>query len=118
MKQYGKLAWAIIGAVAFFLQAAIIGGMTPDEWVGLAITVVNAVVVYLATDTTAQPWIKNAVAGVAMGLLVLQTAVSGGLSPDEWVAIVVAVLTGAGVVIDPRRPVQPVPPVQTLAPPR
>lgn len=105
MGKYGKLLWAVVGAVVFFLQAALRDGMTADEWVGVIIAAANVVVVYLAQDTDAVAWVKSAVGGVLMGLLILQTAITGGLTSGEWMDILVAVLTGAGVVMDPRRPV-------------
>lgn len=105
MGRYGKLLWAVLGAVVFFIQAAVRDGMTPEEWVGTALAGVNAVVVWAATDTTVAPWVKSAVGGLLAGLLVLETAVLGGITAEEWFAIAVAVLTGLGVIVDPRRPV-------------
>lgn len=105
MQRYGKLVWAVAGALVFFLQAALRDGMDRQEWVGLAIAGVNAVLVWAATDTTLAPWVKNTVGGVLAALLVAQIAIDGGFTRDEWWAMLVAFLTGAGVIADPRRPV-------------
>lgn len=115
MRDYGKLLWSIVGAVAFFLQAALQDGMDKSEWVGVAIAGVGAVVVWLAQDTTIADYVKSWAGGIMAGLLVLQTAITQGLTAQSWIAIVIAVLTGAGIIIDQRRPVHA---VSTVAPTR
>ncbi len=105
MRDYGKLTWAVLGAVAFFLQAALRDGMTSDEWVGTIIAAVNAAAVWIAPDLSIASWVKSTLGGVLAALLVAQTAISGGFTSSEWLDVIVALLIGAGVVIDPRRPV-------------
>lgn len=105
MRDYGKLVWAVLGAVAFFLQGALQDGMSAEDWVGTVIAIANAGIVWMATDTTIAAQVKAWSGGVMAGLLVLQTVITGGLDSNDVLAIVVAVLTGAGVVADQRRPV-------------
>lgn len=105
MRDYGKLVWAILGAVAYFLQAAVRDGMTAEEWIGFAIAAANAVVVWAVPDTTISTQVKAWMGAILTGLLVAQTAVTGGFTQEEWIAIGIAVLTAAGVIADPRRPV-------------
>jgi hypothetical protein len=109
MRDYGKLLWAALGAVVYFLQASLVDGtLTSDEWVGVAIAAVGAVLTWAATDTTVAPWVKSALGGTMAGLLALQTLVTQWpLSTQAWVGLVVAVFAGAGVIADPRRPVRP-----------
>jgi energy-converting hydrogenase Eha subunit B len=116
MRDYGKLMWAIIGAVAYFLQAALRDGMTGEEWIGTAIAAVNAVVVWMAPDMSIAPWVKSWIGALLAGLLVAETAVVGGFTTDEWFGIIIAILTAAGVVADPRRPVRAVSTVARQAP--
>lgn len=105
MEKYGKLFWAIAGAVAFFLQAALIDGMMRSEWVGVAIAAVGAAVTWMAQDTTMATWVKSSAGGILSALLAAQLIIDNGINAHDWVGIVIALLTGAGVVIDPRRPI-------------
>lgn len=107
MRDYGKLLWAVLGAVVFAVQAVVTDGMSASDWVGVAVAATVAFVTWAAPDTTLAPWVKSAAGGAVAGLLVLQTAVTHWpLTGSDWVAVVVALLTGAGVVVDPRRPVR------------
>lgn len=106
MRDYGKLMWAILGAIAFALQAGFTDNeFTRGEVVGTIIAGVNALAVWLAQDTTLYSWIKNATAGLLAALLVAQTAIDGGFTMQEWWAVIIAGLTAAGVIVDQRRPV-------------
>lgn len=106
MRNYGKLFWATAGAVVFFLQAAVTDGLTAEEWIGTAIAAVGAAVVWMAPDTTLSPWVKSAAGGLLAALTAAQVVINGGIDGQEWIGIVVALLSGAGVVLDPRRPVR------------
>lgn len=108
MRDYGKLLWAATGAVAFFLQAALTDGMTRSEWVGVAIAIVGTAVTWMAQDTTMAAWVKSSAGGILSALLAAQLIIDSGITAHDWVGIVIALLTGAGVVIDPRRPVHEV----------
>jgi hypothetical protein len=107
VRDYGKLIWAVVGGVVYFLQAALLDGMTPEEYVGTVIAVVNAGLVWLATDTTINPQVKSWVGGLLAALIAAQMVINGGIDGKEWVGVVIALLTGAGVIVDPRRPVHP-----------
>lgn len=105
MNKYGKLFWAVAGAVVFAVKAALTDGLSAPEVIGIIIAGGGAVIVWMAPDTTINDTVKSWAGALMAGLLITETAVIGGLTTDEIFDIGIAVLTAAGVIIDPRRPV-------------
>ncbi|MBO4207606.1 hypothetical protein [Micromonospora echinofusca] len=99
MQKYGK---AIASAVFFVLTAvyAMLSGdhrIDPEEWVAVAIAATNAIGVYLVPLTPQFGWSKTLVAGLLAALQVAATVILGGIDPDEWLLILLAVGQALGV---------------------
>lgn len=93
-----KLIVSIVGAVAVTIQAALVGdGISPAEWVTVGAAALAAVGTWLVPNTptlaTAKTWVNALV--VAAGVLL--PLMEGGITGHEWVTVVIAVLTAAGV---------------------
>jgi hypothetical protein len=101
-----KLIAALLGTGALALQTALSDGhMTAPEVVGVCVMLLGALAVYRADNSnpawdTAKTWIH----AVAAGAVVLQTAIVGGMTGQEWATIVIAILTTAGVWAVPNGP--------------
>lgn len=108
MNKYGKLIWAIVGAVVLSLKVVIDDGMQREDWLTVLVAGVMALSTWAAQDTTVSAWMKSLVGGVLAALLAGQLAIVDGIAPGEWVDILIALLAGAGIILDPRRPVHAV----------
>ena len=100
---YGKAVAAVVGAILVAAQVALFGDqhISADETVRIAIGAVTAIGVYLVPLVPQYRWAKTAVAVLLSALQVTVTVVLGGVSTDEWIAIVLAGLTAAGVAVTP-----------------
>jgi peptidoglycan/LPS O-acetylase OafA/YrhL len=98
-KKYGKALAAVAGAVLTVAYGALSGDhhIDPDEAVQIAIAAATAVGVYLVPLTPRYRWGKTAIAVILAVLQVLATVILGGLDSNEWIALVLAALTAAGV---------------------
>lgn len=99
-----KLVAALVGGVVMTVAAVVSDGhVTSVEWVQLAIAATTAAGVWLAGHTPAGlVWPKTAVAVVLAVLNGLVTALAAGpVTPAEWVNLLVAALTVAGVAVAP-----------------
>lgn len=126
MTMIGKALMQVVGAVLYAILAATVldspGGdaVTLDEWfviLGLGLT---AVPVYLIPNTTLQAWAKGIISGFLALVVVLPALLVNGLDGYDWVTVLVAFGTAAGVLAAPA-PVHPttarrVPPVDTATP--
>ncbi|SCL31875.1 hypothetical protein GA0070616_4348 [Micromonospora nigra] len=103
MEKYGKALAAIAGAVLVALYAALGGDNRVDaeETVQVAIAAATAIGVYLVPLAPQYRWGKTAVAVVLAVLQALATTVLGGLDAGEWIVLVLAGLTAAGVAVAP-----------------
>jgi uncharacterized membrane protein YccC len=103
MQQYGKAIAAVLGAILVAAYAALGGDgrIDAEETVQIAIAAATAVGVYLVPLAPQYRWAKTAVAVVLAVLQALTTAVLGGLDAGEWIVLVLAGLTAAGVAFSP-----------------
>jgi peptidoglycan/LPS O-acetylase OafA/YrhL len=103
IRKYGKALAAVAGAALVVMYGALNGDrhIDPDEGVQIAIAAATAVGVYLVPLAPEYTWAKTAVAVVLGVLQVLTTVILGGLDPNEWIALVLAALTAAGVSFAP-----------------
>lgn len=101
--KYGKAVAAVLGAALVVAYAALGGDgrVDAEEWVQIGIATVTAVGVYLVPLAPQYAWGKSAVAILLGVLQALATTVLGGLDPGEWIVLVLAGLTAAGVVVTP-----------------
>ncbi|MEO3745021.1 hypothetical protein [Plantactinospora sp. B5E13] len=99
IRKYGKALAAIAGAALTVAYGALSGDqrIEADEAVQIAIAAATAIGVYLVPLTPQYRWAKTAVAVVLSVLQVLATVILGGLDSNEWIALLLAALTVAGV---------------------
>ena len=103
LKKYGKALAAVVGAALTVAYGALSGDhhIDPDEAVQIAIAAASAIGVYVVPLTPQYRWGKTAIAVILAVLQVLTTVVLGGLDSNEWIALVLAALTAAGVGVAP-----------------
>lgn len=99
---YSKLIAALVGALAFGLHGALADDfMSLDDWVKTGALVLAAVGTWLMPNTpvlaTAKLWVNALVVGAG----VLVPLLADGVSGQEWVQVLIAVLTAAGVYLVP-----------------
>lgn len=104
--KYGKLIIAIIGAVASTIVSLGLtsGHLTSVNIVSLAIAAVAALQVWYVTETRANPSGKAIIAGLAAALVAAQTVLTNTThipNLSEWMQILIAGLTAAGVLVTP-----------------
>ncbi|MDG4790361.1 hypothetical protein O7626_31330 [Micromonospora sp. WMMD1102] len=99
IRKYGKALAAVAGAALVAAYGALNGNqhVDPEEGVQIAIAAATAVGVYLVPLAPQYRWAKTAVAVVLGVLQVLATSILGGLDGQEWIALLLAGLTAAGV---------------------
>ena len=102
MGRYGKALVSIIAAIAItlynFLNDEVI---STEEWVQVMIAFTVAINVYLVPLTPEWPWMKTAVAVVISLLNALVIVIVGGLTNQEILTLVIAILTPLGVGLAP-----------------
>ncbi|MCZ7440801.1 hypothetical protein O7598_31095 [Micromonospora sp. WMMC241] len=103
MDRYGKALASLLGAVLVALYAALGGDnhIDSEELVQVGIAAATAAGVYLVPIAPQYRWGKTAVAVVLAVLQALATTVLGGLDSGEWIVLVLAGLTAAGVAVAP-----------------
>ena len=96
--QYSKLIWAIAGTAALGLQAALNdGSISTAEWVTVLAALLAAFGTWLTPNTPALSAAKTWVHALVLGAGVLVPLLTDGVSGQEWLTVVIAVLTSAGV---------------------
>jgi hypothetical protein len=94
MSRYGKSLVTIISAVAVTLYNFLNDGViTSEEWVQVAIAITVAISVYLVPLTPEWPWMKTAMSAVVSLLNALVIVIVGGLTSQEILTLIIAVLT-------------------------
>lgn len=108
--QFSKLIAAIVGTVALAVQTALAdGGLSTEDFVVIGSAALAAFGTWLVPNTpvlaTAKLWVSALVlaAGVAVPLI------QDGVTTTEWMTILIALLTAAGVYVMPGTPVVPEP---------
>jgi membrane-bound ClpP family serine protease len=110
-RTYGKsIAMGVAAAVMAGVTAyrAVSGdGVTPSEWVAVVLAVMGAANVWAAANIPAFAKAKVFVAALFVVGQVLQTSITGGISADEWLLLVIQFLGALGVVAAPSRSTSP-----------
>ena len=96
-KAYAKFIVQAIITVLVALAAVWTGGVTPVEWVNVAIVGVGALAVFAAPNVPGAEYTKAILAALTAGLVVLASVITGGLVFVEIVQIVVAAAGAVGV---------------------
>lgn len=105
--RYFKLAAAVVGAVLTALVAVWTDGVTPTEWVNVAIAGTTAAAVFAAPNVPGARYTKSVLAVLGAVLAYLTSAILGGVDPAEWMQIGVIALTALGVYAVPNSPAPP-----------
>ena len=105
MKRYTKAIVQVVVTVLVALAAVWTGGVTVAEWVNIAIVGVGACSVFAAPNVPGARYTKSILSALAAGLVVLASAITGGIQFPEVVQIVVAALGAVGVYALPNKPV-------------
>lgn len=98
-----------IAAVVATVLAAIIAAMGGDgiisavEWVNVAILGVGAASVFAAPNVPGARYTKAILAALTAALVVLTSAITGGVALVEWLQIAMAVLGALGVYAVPNK---------------
>lgn len=110
IKPYWKAAIAVVIAVLSALQAAVLGDevISSQEWVNVAIAGVTAAAVFSAPNVPGARYTKAILAGLGAVLVVLTSAIIGGVSASEWIQIGLAALGTVGVAVKSNSPLNTV----------
>jgi hypothetical protein len=105
-KTHGKsimmgLAAVVIAGVTAWRAVAGDNNVTPSEWVAVVLAVMGAVNVWAAANIPAFARAKTVVAAVFVVGQLVQTYVTGGISQDEWMLLIIQFLGAVGVAAAP-----------------
>ena len=105
MQKYSKAVAAVVVTVLSALVASLTGDnvISSVEWVNVAILGVGACAVFAAPNVPGAAYTKSVLAALTAGLVVLASAIVGGVSTVELLQIVVAALGAVGVFAVPNR---------------
>jgi hypothetical protein len=101
-----KYAKAILAVVATVITAVVAmggNGITPVEWVNVAIAGVGACAVFAAPNVPGALYTKSILAVLTAVLGFLTSAIVGGVSHQEWLQIIVLALGAVGVYAVPNK---------------
>lgn len=98
---YMKLVWAVVGALALALKGALVDGMSVEDYVVVGSAGLAAVGTWLVPNTPTLAAAKLWVNALVLGAGVLVPLLAGGVSGEEWMTVVIAVFTAAGVYLMP-----------------
>jgi hypothetical protein len=103
MRIYGKAVVAFLYAVAtvFIPLASGDHHLGESDWIAVAIAVCTAALTYLIPLVPSAPWTKTAVGAVLAALQVAATVVVGGINGNEWLTIILALISALGITIAP-----------------
>lgn len=101
LRRYGMAIIMVVVAGAQAVIAGATGGFATDEKLQIAVTIAGAVVVYIVPNVPQWPWAKTGVGAVIVGLNLAQQLLAGGITPEEWLMIGVAVLGALGLLVNP-----------------
>jgi hypothetical protein len=99
IKPYWKSVVAVIVAVLSAVQASLFGDevISNPEWVNVAIAGVTAAAVFAAPNVPGARYTKFILAALGAVLVVLSSAIIGGITTTEWVQIALAAFGVAAV---------------------
>lgn len=103
-RAYTKAIVQVIVTVLVALAAFWTDGVTANEWVNVAIVGVGALGVFAAPNVPGAEHTKSILAALAAGLVVLSSAIVGGVTFPEIVQIIVAGAGAVGVYVAQNKP--------------
>ncbi|NYH92441.1 hypothetical protein [Actinopolymorpha rutila] len=101
---YYKMITAFVGCVATWAVAALQdGAVSPNDWGGLVIALGTAVTVYVVPNVRGSvgAYAKTFAAVLGAAGTWVSSALPAGVTGQEWAALVLAVVTGLGVLAVP-----------------
>jgi hypothetical protein len=104
--RYTKAIVSILAAALVVLGAALTDNdVSTLELTNIGIAVVTAIGVYLVPNlpTGARRYAKGVVAFVGAGLAAVVTVLAEGVTPSEWILVILAALGAIGVVVLPNQ---------------
>lgn len=96
-RAYTKTIVQVIVTILVALSAVWTDGVTPNEWVNVAIVGAGALSVFTAPNVPGAENTKAILAAVTAGLVALSSAIVGGVTFPEIVQIIVAAAGAVGV---------------------
>jgi len=104
LMNYAKAVAAVVATVLTAVVAALGGGISPNEWVNIAIAGVGAASVFAAPNVPGAQYTKTILAVLAAVLTFLASlALGGGLSQADVLQIVIVALGALGVYAVPNK---------------
>lgn len=98
MTKYSKSIAAVVATVLSALYLALgDNSISSTEWVNVAIAGVGAAAVFAAPNVPFAKYTKSVIAALTAGLVVLQSAITDGVTQTELIQISIAVLGAVGV---------------------
>lgn len=96
-RAYTKFIVQAVIAVLVALAAVWTGGVTPTEWINVSIVGVTALGVFAAPNVPGAAYTKAILSALGAALVVLASAITGGISFPEMVQVIVAAAGAVGV---------------------
>lgn len=101
--KYAKALAAVLVTILSALAAVLVDGVSPTEWVTVAIAGVGAAGVFAAPNVPGAAYTKSILAALTAGLTILATAIVGGVDTTEWLQIIIGVAGAVGIYAVPNR---------------
>lgn len=97
MQKYSKLIVMVLVTIATALSGVLTGGVSPSEWINVAIAGVGAAAVFTGPNVPGAKYTKTVLAVLAAVLTFLVSAIAGGISPQEWIQVFILAAGAVGV---------------------
>lgn len=99
-----KLIAALVGAAALALKGALADdSMSVEDWIVTVSAVLAAFATWIVPNTARLAAAKTWANALVMGAGVLVPLLVGGVSGEDWMPVLIAVLTAAGVYLVPNK---------------
>lgn len=97
MRKYAKSLLAVAATVLTALVALSGNGITAAEWIQVVIAAAGACAVFTAPNVPGAKYTKTVLAVVTAVAVFLSSAISDGLTGQEWLQVLVVALGAVGV---------------------
>lgn len=110
IRPYWKSVVAVIIALLSAAQASLLGDevISSNEWVNIAIAGVTAGMVFAAPNVPGARYTKAILAVLGGSLVVMSSAIIGGITTSEWIQILLAGAGAVGVAVKSNVPLNTV----------
>jgi hypothetical protein len=103
MQKYSKLIVAVLVTVATALSGVLTDGVTSAEWINVAVAAVGAAGVFAAPNVPGAKYTKAILAVLAAVLSFLVSAITDGISGQEWLQVLILAAGAVGVYSVPNK---------------